>query len=492
LSEAQHAQADALLKDLPTLESAIFGNRSDIDLKKAQPKDISEAIEAHAGPNPLDIVKADSQAFHTTITDFQTQLAVLREQRLIGRGEGGAADVTAIKLVTEGKFDELLKEKKPQADEIEKDVPGARRVLTSNAELGESLNEGKIKLAAKTFDTVAGGLDNLKGGAESGGNWLANFLADIGKTGISLGGLADAAVLATAALKLLKGAAPAAPAALETAAPLAVPAAISTVAVAPFAALAAGAVGGAVLDQNTTDRSFFGDETLAQQFHRAATAPKGETSKEFLARLEKADADAALATAAAPAKRTLPPLPPVGGDKGDVPGVEIVPHARDVDDALGKLAGSANDAASALGVLIVPHARDAAPASDAKVPAYADGGPVKGPGTGTSDSIFARLSRGEYVVKADGSNLPDAWQHFKGYADGGVVDAFSFADHYSAGAYTSKSGGSSASSGLIQVDLRTNAGDFKVLADQDVVDALGRVARDRELASGGTKPSSYR
>jgi len=32
---------------------------------------------------------------------------------------------------------------------------------------------------------------------------------------------------------------------------------------------------------------------------------------------------------------------------------------------------------------------------------YAKGGTVKGPGTGTSDSIPARLSKGEYVVPAD-------------------------------------------------------------------------------------------
>ena len=35
------------------------------------------------------------------------------------------------------------------------------------------------------------------------------------------------------------------------------------------------------------------------------------------------------------------------------------------------------------------------------LPGYATGGLINGPGTGTSDSIFARLSNGEYVMSAD-------------------------------------------------------------------------------------------
>jgi hypothetical protein len=33
-------------------------------------------------------------------------------------------------------------------------------------------------------------------------------------------------------------------------------------------------------------------------------------------------------------------------------------------------------------------------------PGFAEGGPVHGPGTSTSDSIFARLSNGEFVIRA--------------------------------------------------------------------------------------------
>jgi len=63
------------------------------------------------------------------------------------------------------------------------------------------------------------------------------------------------------------------------------------------------------------------------------------------------------------------------------------------------------------------------------------GGAVRGPGTETSDSIPARLSKGEYVVNADAVKMPGVKKKLekinkkglqkrygKGYADGGVID----------------------------------------------------------------------
>jgi tape measure domain-containing protein len=61
------------------------------------------------------------------------------------------------------------------------------------------------------------------------------------------------------------------------------------------------------------------------------------------------------------------------------------------------------------------------------VPRFADGGLVTGPGTSTSDSIFARLSKGEFVVNADATRqfLPLLRQinekKVPKYATGGVV-----------------------------------------------------------------------
>jgi len=69
-----------------------------------------------------------------------------------------------------------------------------------------------------------------------------------------------------------------------------------------------------------------------------------------------------------------------------------------------------------------------ATASAPAVDGYASGGRISGPGTGTSDSILARLSNGEYVVKADavrkyGTNMLDNLNGMRlpKFADGGMV-----------------------------------------------------------------------
>lgn len=69
--------------------------------------------------------------------------------------------------------------------------------------------------------------------------------------------------------------------------------------------------------------------------------------------------------------------------------------------------------------------------------AYAAGGPVKGPGTGTSDSIQARLSNGEFVmqssaVKRFGTGFMDAVNtgHMPGFATGGSVGTASATSNY--------------------------------------------------------------
>jgi hypothetical protein len=58
---------------------------------------------------------------------------------------------------------------------------------------------------------------------------------------------------------------------------------------------------------------------------------------------------------------------------------------------------------------------------------YATGGYIAGPGTGTSDSIPARLSNGEYVVNAAATarnrDLLEAINSGRGYASGGYVSA---------------------------------------------------------------------
>ena len=62
------------------------------------------------------------------------------------------------------------------------------------------------------------------------------------------------------------------------------------------------------------------------------------------------------------------------------------------------------------------------------MPGYATGGLISGPGTGTSDSIFARLSNGEYVMSADavrmfGTGLLDQMNAglLPAFANGGAI-----------------------------------------------------------------------
>ena len=78
--------------------------------------------------------------------------------------------------------------------------------------------------------------------------------------------------------------------------------------------------------------------------------------------------------------------------------------------------------------------------AEVNFPGYATGGHVRGPGTGTSDSILARLSNGEYVVRAAavrryGTSMLDRLNGLQlpKFADGGLVSAASQAGSPSLG-----------------------------------------------------------
>lgn len=64
-----------------------------------------------------------------------------------------------------------------------------------------------------------------------------------------------------------------------------------------------------------------------------------------------------------------------------------------------------------------------------KIPGFRDGGPISGPGTGTSDSILARVSNGEYIMpeRRTREYLPVLESmragDFPAYAGGGLIDA---------------------------------------------------------------------
>lgn len=110
---------------------------------------------------------------------------------------------------------------------------------------------------------------------------------------------------------------------------------------------------------------------------------------------------------------------------------------------------------------------------------HAGGGIVRGPGTGTSDSILARVSRGEGIVRADGSNLMDIVRHFTGgFAIGGMIPRFALG-----GIVPAMAGGH------YSVDLRTDKGTFRVQASEATARQLNRYAVDSRLVRTGPSPS---
>lgn len=123
--------------------------------------------------------------------------------------------------------------------------------------------------------------------------------------------------------------------------------------------------------------------------------------------------------------------------------------------------------------------------------AYADGGIIGGVGTGTSDSNLARVSKGEFIVTANGSNIMDAVNHFaSGYRFGGIVgDApISSMPRFADGGLVPAMG---ARSGHMTVDLRTDHGTVQVLASEDTAKQLDRMSVGQQLTSSGRKPGWY-
>jgi hypothetical protein len=120
------------------------------------------------------------------------------------------------------------------------------------------------------------------------------------------------------------------------------------------------------------------------------------------------------------------------------------------------------------------------------VPGHADGGPVRGPGTGTSDGVLARLSSGEYVhqtaaVKFWGNDFMDAINNMQlpGFAFGGPV----ISGVKSAGAGAGKGPGST-------LNLQIGDEHFDGLhAPQGVAEKLTHYAIARQTSATGRNPS---
>lgn len=106
----------------------------------------------------------------------------------------------------------------------------------------------------------------------------------------------------------------------------------------------------------------------------------------------------------------------VGSEFGRAPGY-VRGGLNEVRDVLNDFADAVNEAFGEIGVELP------------KVPGFRDGGPISGPGTGTSDSILARVSNGEYIMpeRRTREYLPVLESmragDFPAYAGGGLIDA---------------------------------------------------------------------
>jgi hypothetical protein len=135
-------------------------------------------------------------------------------------------------------------------------------------------------------------------------------------------------------------------------------------------------------------------------------------------------------------------------------------------------------------------ARRVGQAVSGAAPGFATGGAVRGPGTGTSDSIFARLSNGEYVIRAAavrryGTAFLDAINSARlpGFADGGMIGA---------ALPMPAVAGAPGSPGRDRFTLMLDGRRYGVEAAPDVVDALSAHLRRRGLSSAGALPEWYR
>ena len=149
--------------------------------------------------------------------------------------------------------------------------------------------------------------------------------------------------------------------------------------------------------------------------------------------------------------------------------------------------GMASDAASASADAAAA-SKSAAEASRMAVQGWADpsmryagGGMIHGPGTGTSDSIMARLSSGEFVMRAAavrhwGSGFMSNLNRFAG---GGMVMPSRGVPSFADGGMVTRG-----QHGAV-VNLNFPGGSFSLYGDNETVGALTREARRAGMLQGG-------
>nr|AOO92634.1 hypothetical protein [Rhizobium leguminosarum bv. trifolii] len=134
---------------------------------------------------------------------------------------------------------------------------------------------------------------------------------------------------------------------------------------------------------------------------------------------------------------------------------------------------------------------------------FAGGGRVSGPGTSTSDSIPARLSVGEFVIKAravqkygaelfallNGGRLPADYFHGLKLAAGGLVSGLTSGMGMPRLVPAFAEGGPVAASGGRPINLTFDGQSYQMIAPEDVADRLAKHQGRQGLRKAGKKPS---
>lgn len=135
-----------------------------------------------------------------------------------------------------------------------------------------------------------------------------------------------------------------------------------------------------------------------------------------------------------------------------------------------------------------------------KVPSssgFAEGGHVRGAGTGTSDSINARLSNNEYVqpersVMHYGLQFMESVRNLsfpKGFSMGGLFTDLSIPiQSYASGGHAVTPKADNSMAGHFSVDLRTDKGTIRVIAPPSTVDHLHGLSVARQIERTGPDP----
>jgi hypothetical protein len=198
-----------------------------------------------------------------------------------------------------------------------------------------------------------------------------------------------------------------------------------------------------------------------------------------------------------------------GGGEGGADAAQSEQALKSATDELGQGMGGLNGAVQSLAEAFqsaISAINSAAAEAGAGTIGFASGGHVQGAGTGTSDSIPAMVSHGEYIHTAKatehyGVGFMNAINNLKlpKFSVGGLVSgltSFAFAPvvpHFASGGHVSVPAQASGSAGHMTVDFRTDHGDFSgLLAPDRVAKQLSRAAVNRQNVQTGTKPGWYK